>query len=53
MSWKKRHTPNVDDLRPYEQAEVLRTLAQRADAVGEAMRDRLTTYCPCWQRDFS
>ncbi len=41
MSGKKRHAPSVDDLRPFEQAEVLRTLAQRADTVGEAAREEI------------
>ena len=38
MSRKKRHTPSVNDLRPFEKAAVLTTLAQRTDAVGEAVR---------------
>jgi hypothetical protein len=41
MSRKKRHAPSVDDLRPFEQAAVLTTLAQRADAVGEAVREEI------------
>jgi len=41
MSRKKRHTPNVNDVRPHEQTAVLTTLAQRTDAVGEAVREEI------------
>ena len=41
MSRKKRHPPSVNDLRPFEQAEVLTTLASRADAVGEAVQKEI------------
>ncbi len=41
MSRKNRHTPNVTDLRPFEQTAVLTTLAQRADAVGEAVLEEI------------
>ncbi len=41
MSRKKRRAPSVDDLRPFEQTAVLTTLVQRADAVGEAVREEI------------
>ncbi len=41
MSRKKRHAPSVNDLRPFEQTAVLTTLAQRNDAVGEAVRKEI------------
>ncbi|TVR88945.1 MAG: hypothetical protein EA416_12965 [Trueperaceae bacterium] len=41
MSSKKRRAPGVNDLRPFEQAAVLTTLARRRDAVGEAVREEI------------
>jgi hypothetical protein len=41
MSRKMRHPPEVTHLRPFEQTEVLTTLAGRDDAVGEAVRKEI------------
>jgi len=41
MSKRKRAAPSVNDLRPFEQATVLATLAERDDVVGEAVREEI------------
>jgi hypothetical protein len=41
MSPKKRLAPRVEDLRPHELSMVLTRLAQRTDAVGEAVREEI------------
>ena len=41
MSKKQRQAPSVNDLRPFEQATVLATLAERDDVVGEAVQEEI------------
>jgi len=41
MSKKQRKAPSINDLRPFEQATVLATLAERDDVVGKAVREEI------------